>query len=688
MTVNYEYIVGFFFVTFYAYGRYNTPDSNRTSTTLGRFTVCWILYTAVLLITYWLFTLFAQIAPEIVIRLLAMANIGDAAGEASPWRTMLNSPISTALIFTTILPKVPVLNRIDRNILQYFWDLGEIPGHAVKLSHRLFRSSYHVHPALRSRIKKCAEECNIEVSDLLLFEDRTSPAFVWVKCCALVLQIERWEERGNPKYKRFLGKQLAEFEDIKAELATLGTRISYFGKRLASSNESQLRELRRNIYDNLIIDGRSTFKRCCKFIAHAVLSAEINTTARFRAIEMLGFEISIARSENLTPYQLLTLCLSLMLTFLAFSFIENMYKAGGAGVGKIFFVAFLMSVNFGVSAFTGIFPKTVFRFADIEITKSRSIHGYIFSGLLAVVISGIVIIALRFTDHSMHHFFEADYRYTASLRLAWIDFSWSYPYLLYSFTIGSVIAFAADNKVTARRRSMQVKDAAVMGALLVAASFFVYCALHGRIFFEGTKLPRYQEQNYESLPFFLGQGVVIGILIGFLVPDWYRRNKYRTPLQWVTRFIDRKSIGLKIEAGQLPPGELRSALVNGAVAIAMADGRIDAIERNVIKMCLSKLAEYEILDFSIDEAITEIKERTSQLSMCPTKELDDLDLTGIRALRGRAALSELLMNMCLAIGWADGVFEDTESRVVDMLATTLNLSKKQYPPDFGLSFEF
>ena len=75
-----ELLIGCLFITFYAYGRYNTPPSNRSSTTFGRFTICWMLYTLVLLVIYWLFTVFAQVSPEIVSRLLSHAGMGGDSG--------------------------------------------------------------------------------------------------------------------------------------------------------------------------------------------------------------------------------------------------------------------------------------------------------------------------------------------------------------------------------------------------------------------------------------------------------------------------------------------------------------------------------------------------------------------------------------------------------------------------------
>ena len=640
-----------------------------------------MLYTLVLLVIYWLFTVFAQVSPEIVSRLLSHAGMGGDSGTGA--LSGLNSPITTALIFITILPNIPVVNRIDRNLLQFFWDLGEIPSHAVKLSHRLYRSPYHINPNLVTRIKRYAEEYNID-GDSLVFEQESTPSFYWSEICALLLQVEGWKDHQSARYSRFLRDHETELEEIKAEFATFSTRIASHSKRTEEGAEASLSELRKDIYQHLVSDGQSLLRRCCRFIAHAVLSVELKAEPRFQAIELLGFETNPSQSENLTPTQLVTLWGLIMVAFLLVSYIEHvvMSEPGqGGGVSRIVFVAILMSVNYGVSAFVGIYPKTRWRFADIETTKTRPILGYVFSGTIAVAISIVVIIALRFTNYTFQGI-----DYDDSFDKVVGDLRWSYPYLLQSFAIGFVIAFVADNDVGKNRVVTQWKDAGIVALVFMIASLTTYGALHGAFFFEGTKLERYRDTDLALVPFFLIKGAVVGLLIGYLVPTWYRANRLRTPWQWVARYVDRNSDELQIEAGKLNPGELRAALIAGAAAVTLADGRIDEIEKDVIRRCLSKLAEYEILDFTVSDAMRELVEGISKWQ-ADNETIEVVNLAAIEPFKGRVALSELLVQLCLAIGLADGVFEDTERAVVDRIIDTLNLDKSQYPVNIALTIQ-
>ena len=129
-----------------------------------------------------------------------------------------------------------MVNRIDRNLLQFFWDLGEIPSHAVKLSHRLYRSPYHINPNLVTRIKRYAEEYNID-GDSLVFEQESTPSFYWSEICALLLQVEGWKDHQSARYSRFLRDHETELEEIKAEFATFSTRIASHSKRTDAFND-------------------------------------------------------------------------------------------------------------------------------------------------------------------------------------------------------------------------------------------------------------------------------------------------------------------------------------------------------------------------------------------------------------------------------------------------------------------
>lgn len=102
----------------YAWARFNTPPSNRSST---RQALYWSSG-----IGYVLSALALFVALSILLK-------------AGPWRSLLlgaadqpslPAPLIATLAMTTLLPAVPALRRLDEWFLSIFLDWAEIPGEA------------------------------------------------------------------------------------------------------------------------------------------------------------------------------------------------------------------------------------------------------------------------------------------------------------------------------------------------------------------------------------------------------------------------------------------------------------------------------------------------------------------------------------------------------------------------------
>lgn len=664
-----EMAIGAIFVAFHAYGRYNTPTSNRSTTTRPRFLACFCLYAATLVGLYWLVTVLAWVSPEILIKLLSIDQGSFNESDGAPHlQEMLQSPITTALIFTALLPNFPLLKSVDQRLLRLFWDLAEIPGHAVKLAHRMYRAPYYIHPAKYDDLEREAKTYDIELPESSL-KDHSSPAYAWARLCSLLLDVRHWHESPDHRYQRFFLSREQEIEELMMGFATYSSRTAAYYRRLDPGKEGGLSEFQLEMAETLLNDGRDLFMKLCRLTAHAVLDAETGRNSRHRAIEGLGFEPARYDYDTLSAVQLLELSALIMLVFMAISTIRYL-PSGNLSfslISNIIFFALLMAANYGLSAFAGIYPKTRWHFADIEATRKPPWLGYACSGLLAVLASLFIISALRLTRYT----FEG-MGHTGSFDRLLIDLSWSYPYLFSSFAIGFGVGWLCDldHSLRVRRR---LQDAMIMGTILLLASYLSHAAMHGLYPFAGTKLPEHQNKDLASLLLFLLQGGTAGVLIGALVPQWYRSNRYSSPLQRVLRFVERNGHELKVEAGKLERGVLKKALATSAAATALADGILDDPEREVFRNCLIKLAEKNILDFNVEDGIEDMM---ATIQCWRTHELfqsDQVPLEALRQLRGRETLSELMAQTASAIAHADGTFRQSEQKVIEQIISALNL---------------
>lgn len=665
----FEFGLGAFFVIFHAYGRFNTPVSNRSSTTRWRFNGCFVLYSGALVLIYWLVTFFAWVSPEVVDRILPL--LGWPAGSEMEGSDLFRSPLTIALIFTALLPNFPVLKKVDRKLLQLFWDLAEIPGHAVKLAHRMYRAPYHIFPMKFDEMERDAKAFDIPASRGELIDDHASPVFAWATAWSLLNEVRHWHE-GSSRYHRFIQERESEYEALSMQFTTLSSRIAAYYRRLDELGGRPQR-IEKDLRDSLVSDGRDLFMRLCRLLAHAVLDIEIGPAARRRALETFGFEVSDDESESLGMAKLLQVVAVAMATFMAVSFIRYTIEGGnGAPFGTVVFFALLMGGNFGVSAYAGTFPKSRWRFADIEANRSRPWGGYVFSGILAVGASLVVVSALRFT----RYVFDGK-GYQAGFDQLVVDLSWSFPYLFLSFAIGFSVAWVCDTEWRhwpARYRRWL--DASVLGVAGVVGAYVCYSAMHGFPPFEGTKEPDFRDTSIGGMVQFIVQSTVAATLIGALVPGWYRQNRYRSPVQRVCRYIDRNSHDLRIEAGKLAPFTLKNLLTRVAAASSMADGLLDDTERDVLRDTLTKMAERNLLDFTVEAGMEEMMQQVERWREEDAEELRSETLQALQSLRRSEYLSGLMVQLSAAIGYADGVFQVPEQYILECIARALNLDPK------------
>ncbi|MCR8914895.1 hypothetical protein FDP08_17120 [Marinobacter panjinensis] len=662
----FEFGLGAFFVIFHAYGRFNTPVSNRSSTTRWRFNGCFVLYSGALVLIYWLVTFFAWVSPEVVDRILPL--LGWPAGSEMEGGDLFRSPLTIALIFTALLPNFPVLKKVDHKLLQIFWDLAEIPGHAVKLAHQMYRAPYHIFPMKFDEMERDAKAFDIPANRGELTDDHASPAFAWATAWSLINEVRHWHE-GRSRYHRFIQEREGEYEALSMEFTTLSSRIAAYYRRLEELGGRPQR-IEKDLRDSLVSDGRDLFMRLCRLLAHAVLDIEIGPGARRRALETFGFEVPDDEPESLGMAKLLQVVAIAMAAFMAVSFIRYTIEGGnGAPFGTVVFFALLMGANFGVSAHAGTFPKSRWRFADIEANRSRPWSGYVFSGVLAVGASLVVISALRFT----RYVFDGK-TYQAGFDQLVVDLSWSFPYLFLSFAIGFGVAWVCDTEW--RRwpaRYRRWLDALALGIIGVVGAYICYSAMHGFPPFEGTKAPQFRDASVAGVVQFIVQSTVAAALIGALVPGWYRQNRYRSPVQRVCRYIDRNSHDLRIEAGKLAPFMLKNLLTKVAASSAMADGLLDHAERDVLRDTLNKMAEHNLLDFTVDAGMEEMMQQVERWREEDAEELRNEMLQALQMLRGSEYLAGLMVQLSAATGYADGVFQVPEQYILECIARALNL---------------
>src|SRR5690349_6218339 len=121
-------------VALYAWKRYGTPGSNRSSTTRAQFyfTCCAYVLCALSLFVV-LSSLLGQ--PDAKALVTFGAQLPDEASK-------LSAPFLSALFLTTLLPSIPFISEIDSALLSFFQHLGSIPIEVRRLRRDLKQIDY------------------------------------------------------------------------------------------------------------------------------------------------------------------------------------------------------------------------------------------------------------------------------------------------------------------------------------------------------------------------------------------------------------------------------------------------------------------------------------------------------------------------------------------------------------------
>ena len=678
-----EWIAGSVFIGLYGYKRYNTSrfagiSENRNSTTFLRFSFYYLCYLLTLLAIYWVFGSFLQTSPEVVARLWPVfggPNSAVSPGIDATDLGHLTGPIVSALMLTTLLPSLPILQSFDLWLLKRFWDLGRIPNHVLRQSDKLGRAPLTIRPGANDEIIGRAERYKIP-RECVESEESKSIEGQWKGLCYLILKLGDWKDQGG-KYARFLQENESEFIAMTFEFDNISSRLSDYERRRGGAEgkrDVQSQEILDDLGKRLKEEIEGHYKKVCTFISCGVFAAELTETARRKSFKGMGFDQDAVLVECLTPTQVATLTLSIALAFVGISVVESyLTRSGGILFGPILFLSLIMTTSYGAAAIAAILPKAAWSFADIDQRGRRSFLAYVFATVLAVFFGLVAMISIRYTFGAVEGL-DPEKNVDKVIE----NLSWSYPYLLQSAAIAFTTAFLADSfrsRPGAGRSWFQWADAIGLGLAMMAATFVVYCWMEGVGPFEATRDLNYRGQTNPYL--FIAKGTVVGLVIGYLVPSWYRKNRRRTPMERLTQLLNSHGSDLAFEAGQLQKGQLLEAIGTVAAYVASADGTIDSREQETFCQFYYKVKAVKAVGFELADANMLFADLALRFRP-PRKRDDETALRALGPIVGRSLLSDALVYLGLAIAHADDFFANAERSAIKEIIEELKLDPSNY----------
>ncbi|MBN7797817.1 hypothetical protein [Parahaliea mediterranea] len=658
--ISFEWILGAVFVGFNAYGRYNTPSSNRETTTFQHFSLYFFLYLLSVLILYVVFGALFDSSPE-TISIFFTGKLPTNDGAALPEQlTGLSAPLISALFLSTLLPSIPWLSKYEKALLQFFWDKGHIPNHVYRMAAIMRRAPFNFSPQQKKELRRFCDSIELDFESLDVLNG-ASLDHRWARINVLLAGIEPWEESDTGRLRRFmldyreeLAQLLAARDEINREFVELRTE----------QVEPQALAKMERFLDRSITE---LFRSSTVFVARAVCISELTESGRSFRISQLGFESGGQRDDKLSPRQLAEAVLCILLTFFMISVLQELSKdAQYRKYGNVTFMTFLMVFTYGASLIVALQIKAGVHGGYNGLTRQRPLFAYLWIVLATGASWLFVSVAYRYIPGMLKG-------ESSELNLSQVltDISWSYPYALQSIALALAISIILDvhesGQVTERLSvKRRLVDVALAATLLAIASIFTYCWMEGIGPFEGYATRDEIFRGKTSFWWLVFKGTAVGAVVGWLVPTWFSINRTKVPEKAVARLIAMNRKGLAEEIRCLEPDELVKAVAGIAAAVAAVDEVVSRTETDVYLIICSDLAG--IPNSDIDTHLAEEEFKTALV----LQENQESDLEHrLATIRQLPLLRALMPYIAASIAMANGVYLSQERALVDTIQQLL-----------------
>ncbi len=569
----FEWYLGGIFVCVNAYRKFNTPATNRSTTTFAQFVIYGLLYCLAMALIYLFLTAVLDSSPETIQIARNFLNIAGQ-GNALDGIDFVNQskPFISALLVITVLPNAPWIKNFDRWLLQVFWDFGRIPYFVTQQAESLRQAGYIIDPGKRKDLVVYATKYGIDI-DVLALGNRDKGDFKWAKLASLQLSLDRWRSGGNDRTQRFISDNEREYSLIKNTVDDLSYQFAN-NRPGKSRNEASKAALEKEI--------TATYKRLTDFVARILLISEHSQSNIRRRSQELGFGDLDFHSRSLSVNQMVLILVSMFASFLILSFLFNRVLSDyPRTMLSVLNESLLLMMTYGAAVTCALIIKDKPVFSFNELTSQRPWRGYFLSGMLAIGTWLVVAWSYRYIELMLRSPVGGDKTMVDSLVgqvLAHLE--WSYPYILQSFVIAVGLSFLVDRRIPSNKKLVaktKIADTAFLMILMIFISLVVYQWMFGIFLFDGlqTKAVEYIKPDQftwtAQLSFALEHGI-IGAVIGFLVPHWYRTNRSRASGEIASRAILMNRRGLSAEIRNLVPNQLIRAVAAIAASVVRTPG--------------------------------------------------------------------------------------------------------------------
>jgi hypothetical protein len=515
-TINFDWTLGLAMVLTYAVGRFNTPNTNRSSTTVARFWFALLSYCVGVFFLYLLLAGVVTNSPDIVKALgIGGEAVTDEISHAS-------GPLLAALILTVLLPNFPVISRIDQGLLKFFQDMGNIPLEVRLLSTQLRKAEIEIPAAVQrdaqSYVKSKLEPAGLG-ADYLCFTKCDTPQYDWTRIVAMMTVLRSWE--GKRRYAAMLGAFADDYKQVNDKFERLNVAAARCfpifltgapaAKKPAAGGNARL--------PNPIAECRRAFQHQCEdlfndianLLARGILKCEFTRRERDARLAEAGFVELDTAVGGVDPNKIVAaIAMVFVILVTGVLLASRLLGESTFDIRRILTMSVMVAVIYGGAIVCALLPKSTWGFANRSKVGGRPYAGYAATSALTAVTAAAVSVAFK-------SIIFQDFRGAA------MDLQWTYPWLGLSAVASAVLAYLADDYRTGERAApawARWAEGAAAGLILTATSVLVHDLLAAIALDEGY--PR--DRPVPSLPMVMAVTAAIGFALGATIPHWYRAS--------------------------------------------------------------------------------------------------------------------------------------------------------------------
>ncbi|RPJ14185.1 MAG: hypothetical protein EHM37_06205 [Deltaproteobacteria bacterium] len=487
-----------------AFERFNTPPSNRATTTAARYYTAAAVYLMIYLLAYFLL-LYYQDLLNLLLKLL----------NQSQFDRSLPASVVGAILLSSILPKVPGFSSGDQKLRRFFQNLAAIPIQALRLSREIYEAPFSVPVEFRQRVRDHLAGLGFDEADIV-FEQQDSAKSLWLKNAILLIQLKDWGEQANfSEFCKERNEHLKRLTERYQKLTGMAQNCFNMVREVGGHDTRHPMEVPvKKFYANFKEQADDLFRELCQLTSQGILKCRLTRGSRYRSLKNMGFTLSEgARSATLSIHQFLLL-FGLLMVLISVNFII-LFPTWDRGE-KALLMSFMIVSVYSAAVLCTVLLKDKLPGFQRSPGQFPPCGAYLAVGLVAVAAG--ILISLFFKTLI---FFQAELGGTEALIRAWQEFKLgSYPWMFQAFSTAIIISVLVDYPPPRGipEKSWRFAEAAIQGGLTMASAFFVRWWL-GVIQPGDAVLPNAATVYVVS--------AVVGTVLGFIVPCWYRQAKLR-----------------------------------------------------------------------------------------------------------------------------------------------------------------